>query len=170
MAALPWERLANESSPAWEAFVKYRDLGSSRSNAAVGQALGKSKCLMDGWSSKHNWVNRCAAFDAEMDRQALAAFRKAREAAIKEMVERHAKQARALQYKALDRLANMKPEELRPGATADDGNKPMVPGHDAHGGLTLGSVKKCGEFATILDGGGAKNQAGGYDVPKLEGE
>ena len=41
-----WERQEGETSRAYEAFSAYRDLGSARSLAKVGQLLGKSTGLM----------------------------------------------------------------------------------------------------------------------------
>ena len=55
-AALPWERQKGETPQAFEAFSIYRDMGSSRSTAKVGRKLGKSKNLMDRWSSRWEWV------------------------------------------------------------------------------------------------------------------
>lgn len=77
----PWDRRDNESDPAWEAFVAYRDLGLTRSNAQVAQRLGKSKTLIDRWSRNHSWVLRSAAWDRDQDkmwqRELAAARRKA---------------------------------------------------------------------------------------------
>jgi hypothetical protein len=76
------DRAPYDVEPQWsperkEAFALYRDFGADRSLAAVAQALGKSKALMDRWSAEDSWVARCAAFDAETDRRA-------RDAAIEE--------------------------------------------------------------------------------------
>lgn len=87
----PWDRRANESDPAWEAFVLYRDSGASRSQTNVAKALGKTRQLLSGWSAQHDWVDRAAAWDLEQDRQR-------REAMRQENVEagrRHARQAGA---------------------------------------------------------------------------
>ena len=48
----PWERQPHESAKAYEAFCSYRDMGSSRSTAKVQQEIGKSKRLIDRWSSQ----------------------------------------------------------------------------------------------------------------------
>jgi hypothetical protein len=65
----PWERQPKESAPAWEAFVAYRDLGYRRSTAKVARALGKSKALIDGWSSRWHWVARSDAYLEHLDEQ-----------------------------------------------------------------------------------------------------
>lgn len=64
----PWEKQPSESDPAFAAFVAYRDLGLLRSTAKAAKAIGKSKRLIDGWSSKNSWRIRVSAWDAEVDR------------------------------------------------------------------------------------------------------
>ena len=63
----PWERQPDESARAFEAFVFYRDTH-PRSLRSVSETLDKSKSLIEGWSSAHGWVKRCAQWDAELDR------------------------------------------------------------------------------------------------------
>lgn len=63
----PYDKLEAETKQAFEAFVRYRDMGVDRSNAAVARTLGKSKTMMDRWSSKHRWVKRSAAWDSHVD-------------------------------------------------------------------------------------------------------
>lgn len=58
--AYPWARRATETSPAYGAFRVYLDV---RSNAKTAQQLGKSKTLIDKWSSEHDWVERVVAYD-----------------------------------------------------------------------------------------------------------
>lgn len=55
-----WDRRADESFVAYEAFKEYLRL---RSCAKVGQKLGKSKTLIDRWSSQNDWVARARAYD-----------------------------------------------------------------------------------------------------------
>jgi len=64
-----WERQPGESPEAFEAFALYRDMGIERSTAKVGRRLGKSKTLMDRWSSDHGWVMRAAVWEREQDRK-----------------------------------------------------------------------------------------------------
>ena len=61
-----WERQENESNPAFEAFVLYRDTR-PRSLRKVADTLDKSKSLIEGWSSAHAWVTRCEKWDNELD-------------------------------------------------------------------------------------------------------
>lgn len=71
--AREWEKLAGESAKAYQAFTRYRDMGPARSTAKVARELGKSKALMDRWSSRHEWVDRAAALDARDDQIRLEA-------------------------------------------------------------------------------------------------
>ena len=74
--ALPFERQPRESARAFEAFSCYLKLGPQRSLAAVGQQLGKSKVVMERWSSKFDWVSRVQAHGAhlaEIERKAIEA-------------------------------------------------------------------------------------------------
>lgn len=63
-----WERQPNESIQAFEAFAIYRDMGVNRSLRKVVQEVNKSLTTIGEWSSKHDWVKRVAAWDAEQDR------------------------------------------------------------------------------------------------------
>ncbi len=105
-----WERLPNESSKAYQAFCIYRDLGVERSLEKVAQNRGKpgSKSWLNTWSTKYHWVERAQAYDDYMEQEK----RKEQERAILEMVERHTKEAMALQQKALERLKSLDSSEL----------------------------------------------------------
>lgn len=105
--AKPWERQDRETTKQFEAFVVYRDM-EERSLANVGKLLGKSKAMMERWSSANNWVERVAAWENEKDR--IARQEQIKE--IRKMRERHAKGSVAMFAKALEGLKNLKPEEL----------------------------------------------------------
>lgn len=70
----PWERQLGEGWKAHDAFIAYRDLGLTRSLAAVGQKLGKSTTLMERWSARWNWAERVRLHDdyREAERQRAA--------------------------------------------------------------------------------------------------
>jgi hypothetical protein len=93
-----WERQPGETSRAYEAFSAYRDLGSARSLAKVGQLLGKSTGLMERWSAAHSWVDRVAALEArdEMLR------REAVEEHLRAIAEDHATREARIQEKLLE--------------------------------------------------------------------
>jgi hypothetical protein len=85
----PWIRRSGESSPAYEAFLAYRDLGRDRSIDRAALALkgglspgdGRpSSGRLRGWSSRWRWVERARAWDAflqaERDKVAIREARK----------------------------------------------------------------------------------------------
>jgi hypothetical protein len=106
----PYEYQKGETKKAFEAFQHYRDMGADRSIRKVAEKLGKSEQLLSRWSSQYDWVERAAKYDGDMDKLALVEMEKER----KSMLKRHAQQAVAFQRKALERLKDIKPEELEP--------------------------------------------------------
>jgi hypothetical protein len=114
-SSTPWEQQVGESARAFGAFCAYRDLGPRRSLRAAAQAFyGRAAAALerqlDKWSRAFCWVERAKAWDCHLDAQA----RQAQEEARREMVERHVKEARGLQAKAVERLRSLRPEELGP--------------------------------------------------------
>ena len=114
-APLPWERQAGESARAFGAFCAYRDLGAHRSLRAAAEAFyGRKGASLerqfDRWSRAFGWAERVAAWDRHLDAEAC----KAQEQARRDMAERHVKEARTLQAKAVERLRAIRPEELAP--------------------------------------------------------
>lgn len=106
----PWERQKGESAQAFEAFSIYLEMGTERSLRAVGQKLGKSRALIERWSSTHEWVKRAETYDAELHRQAYAATVKR----ARKMAERHIRTALKMQEKALLALEKLAPADLSP--------------------------------------------------------
>jgi len=107
-----YERLPRESSAAYEAFCAYRDKGASRSTAKVARQLGKSKSLIDRWSSRWSWGSRAAAYDGYLDSERRAAA--AQEA--RETAQRHARIARLAQERICERLETLDVEALPLGS------------------------------------------------------
>lgn len=66
----PWERQPDETDKAYEAFRAYLELGPGRTLREVETKLGKSRQLISRWSSKHGWVGRADAFEAEGHKRA----------------------------------------------------------------------------------------------------
>jgi hypothetical protein len=64
-----WTRRPGESTQAYQAFRRYRDLGASRSVAKVAQELAKSRSLVVRWCTKFDWVERCRLFDQDQERR-----------------------------------------------------------------------------------------------------
>lgn len=111
----PWEQQPEETRRAYTAFCVFRDLGPRRTLAAAAAAYYQRTAdslerQVDKWSSAFRWVERAAAWDRHLDAEGRAA----QEAARKEMAERHVREARGLQAKALERLRALRPEELSP--------------------------------------------------------
>ena len=109
---MPWERQEDETPKQFEAFRVYRDMGEDRTLAKVGKELGKSTTLMERWSSKNNWVDRCVAWDNEQDR--LLAIEQRKE--IKKMRKRHADVASAMIATAVKGLKQIQEhmEDIKP--------------------------------------------------------
>lgn len=71
MANFPIQ-LPSESPQAYEAACAYFGMGADRSTAHVAQTLGKSKALMDRWSSQHDWVVRARQYDGAVQQDIAA--------------------------------------------------------------------------------------------------
>jgi hypothetical protein len=122
----PWEQLPGESSKAYAAFCLYRDQGPQRSieaasrayhdrglqhgEAAHAQRKRRASGQIGRWAQRWNWSARARAWDEELER----VRRQKQLEAVEEMAERHAKEALMLQNKAVERLRQLRPEELKP--------------------------------------------------------
>lgn len=104
----PWERQANETPQAWEGFTTYRDMGLTRSTPKVARELGKSETLIGRWCTAHKWVERCAAYDREQDRQWRAQIQEqGRQAIVGQMAA-----ARLLRSKAGQALMSLDADDM----------------------------------------------------------
>ena len=101
--AEPWERQPEETPKAFEAFCVYRDLGAERSIAKAGKQLGKNRVTLEGWSSKYEWVKRCAAWDAEQDRIARVEMQRD----MAKTRKRQREQAQKMQEKGMELLSSI---------------------------------------------------------------
>jgi hypothetical protein len=122
----PWLKWPDESESDYARFQYYRDLPPPRRtiyNAFVvsngGAYAGEDRPRKGGappsWqglSRKWRWGERCRAFDLWKEKSQLEAERDGTLDAWREMGERHAREAMALQQKALQRLQTMNPQEL----------------------------------------------------------
>lgn len=111
MSQKPWERMEGEGVKAFEAFRIYRDMGSERNLRAVGERLGKSRAIIERWSSANQWVERVRAYDNDLERVAYQEAVKS----VREMQKRRIGMAAQLQNKALLALQKLKPEHMKPG-------------------------------------------------------
>lgn len=106
----PWERQEGESVKAYKAFQCYLNLGETRSQRLVSEQLSKSRQLISRWSANYQWVERVAAYENDLQRQAHAeAVKKARQ-----MADRHISIAMKMQQKALQALKEMDPRDIDP--------------------------------------------------------
>lgn len=106
----PWERQPKESEQAYQAFVKYRDMGEKRTLKAVAEELHKSYTLIRRWKDTWDWEDRVREYDNELQKQAhKQAVKKARG-----MADRHIDMALKMQLKALSALEQLKPESIDP--------------------------------------------------------
>lgn len=87
----PWDKQDKESAQAFQAFTIYRDTPTGeRSIRRVAQGLSKSATLVARWSSRWGWVERCLAWDRELDR----VKQRQHAQAVSDMAARHANQAK----------------------------------------------------------------------------
>jgi hypothetical protein len=88
--AHPWDRTPEESPQAHAALLSYLHQPSGRrSLARLGRELGRSKVLLEGWSSKHAWQARVAEWDRFLQQQRVDATVDE----VREMAKRHAQAA-----------------------------------------------------------------------------
>ena len=129
-----WEQQPGETGTLFAHFVFYRDMrypkvtrkgkdGAQDTTEAVmdgtvpyvgrslrktAEALGMNKRTIANQSAKWDWVRRCEAYDAYVDRM----NREANEAAIRKMKQEHALLAQQMIRKATRRLLTMPEEEI----------------------------------------------------------
>ena len=129
MATL-WDRLPGESPKAYQAFCGYRDLGPGRcldqasrnyhqrrraeADAQAGRQPRASGTIRR-WAERWNWNVRAMAWDQELEQ----VKRKKQVEEVEEMAQRHAREALMLQNKAVERLRQLRPEELKPREALD---------------------------------------------------
>lgn len=69
----PYDRQPSETDKSWAAFCMYRDMGRDRTLLKVSKELGHSAgIIVQKWSMKHAWVERCRVFDdEELERESI---------------------------------------------------------------------------------------------------
>ena len=105
-----WLKLPNESEQAYNAWCAYRDMNPPRSLRNLAERLGKSRALLERWSSRWRWQKRLEAFIRNREETRLREL----EATIKQTKERHIGIAQMMQAKALERLQEIDPKQLSP--------------------------------------------------------
>jgi len=104
----PYDQLPDESRKAYKAFLTYLELDDDRSNARVASKLGKSKNLIDRWSSRHDWVARSRVYDQIKSEKRLEKNIRDRDAAM----ERQAQIARMILLKVWKAAVNLNADEI----------------------------------------------------------
>jgi hypothetical protein len=106
-----WDRRANETLPAYEAFRAYLRLGTDRSLVKASQVLGKSTTLLSRWScrGRHDWVRRAHLFDMDEAHAINAGL----DAGSGEMLQRHVAFGMKLAYHADTRIRKMSDAEFK---------------------------------------------------------
>lgn len=131
-----FEQQARESSKAFAAFSLYLSLGPQRSLAAVGQKLGKSKAVIERWSSKFEWPARVQAYDAHLaivEREAAEALTRA-----------NAAEREKRKQQVLDEEWELHSEAIRAGKEA------LKRFYEKGKGATLGDIARMLELASTL--------------------
>ena len=111
---LAWGRQEGEPEVAYTYFVTYRDLGRTRTVSKVADRVNKSRNYVHNLASRWRWVARTRAFDSEQDRMYAESLAERR----REMADRHARIASALQGKLITRLQSLDPSKLSPADVA----------------------------------------------------
>lgn len=145
----PWELQPGETAKAFEAFCLYRDMGTERSIAKVGEKLGKNKITLEQWSAKNGWVDRATAWDGELDRIRQQEEMRLARLEVRRMRERQAKDGMAMQEKGRKALEFLIETDL----SANDVVKLIVEG-GKHERIARGDV---GEVIEERDGGKAQS-------------
>lgn len=126
----PWLKWPQETAVQHEAFAIYRDLPPKMRSLSRTEYIRRHGPPPDGmtmtqvnsranpsgrvstWSGRFRWRERADAYDQHTERTRLAEMQKGQLEAYREMGERHAREAVALQAKAVARLQNLNPNEL----------------------------------------------------------
>lgn len=96
----PWEIQPNETKPAYDAFVLYRDMGAERSQVKVSQSCGKHPTLIQRWSRRWRWQWRLEQWERYLDRIRVAEIAKQ----TREAARRHLSMSLLFQQKIIERL------------------------------------------------------------------
>lgn len=105
-----WERQPKESTPAWQAFIHYRDM-ETRSQRKVAATLDKAPSIISHWGRRWKWQERVIAWDNHLN----SVYQTEREKGQKEMAENHVKLSKGIQAKVAQRLRTLRPEDISPG-------------------------------------------------------
>ena len=98
-----WQQQPRETDKAFRAFIAYRRLeAEERSLSRVVSELGKSRALIEGWSSRWSWVERARTWDNHQELRVL----EGRIEEKRQMDEAHLKIVWAVRGRATSALAD----------------------------------------------------------------
>ena len=83
-----WEQREREGAEAYEAFLAFRDSGPKRTVKGAAEAISKSRSLVAGWASLHDWRRRARAWDREHRRRDEAVVREQRDDLVRRQLRR----------------------------------------------------------------------------------
>lgn len=107
-AIQPWDKRPKETPRAFQMFTHYRDAGPARSLRKVAAETATTLGLVSGWSAEHDWVDRSAAWDQQLDRERQAE----QVEEIRTMHRRHAALATQMMAKAIEKVRAIEGEKL----------------------------------------------------------
>lgn len=102
-----YDRLPDESSKAYDAFVVYRDMGVSRTVEKVQASLNKTSGYLRQlyeWSRVYDWTDRAAAWDDHIEAEARKLVERDAIRRKADMLKRHAEIGRFMQSKGVEYL------------------------------------------------------------------
>jgi hypothetical protein len=108
-----WEQFPAESAKAFSAFCVYRDMGPNRSLAKTAHTMNRPpgyKQTLWEWSTKYEWRSRCLDYDRHIEKVAQSE----KENAIREMADRHARDAVKIQQMVMEALETTSLEAAPP--------------------------------------------------------
>ena len=104
----PWDRQEGETSQAFEAFATYRDMGSSRTQRALSERLGRTIASLSRWAKQWRWKARIVAFETHEDQQ----MRKVLLDGRTKMRARHVALASRIQRKLMERISDLDADQI----------------------------------------------------------
>jgi hypothetical protein len=113
-------RIEGESAKAYQARQEYVLMGAGRSLESVRQRLGKSKELMERWSSRYGWVDSARAYDEQVSYLTVQDAAEAYRADLLDYRKRYGDMGKALYGSAAKMLKKI-------NASLDNGSIPIGP-------------------------------------------
>ena len=109
----PWERMLEETPPAYAAFCVFRDQGVQRSYAGTARSLGKHQSQVRRWAKRFHWLERVHAWDLAQSREVELLLRQEREQEARRRM-RHSEQIERIAMAGILQLVARDPETGEP--------------------------------------------------------